>query len=44
MEFQWPWPQTLQEKASKPKYPIMMVGLFQEPLSSSVAFAFGFVC
>jgi len=44
MEFQWPWPQTLQERALKPKYPIMMVGLFQEPLASSVAFAFGFVC
>jgi len=43
MEFRWPWRQTLQGKALKPKYPIMMVGLFQEPLASCVAFAFGCV-
>ncbi|KAG2410957.1 Bifunctional riboflavin kinase/FMN phosphatase FMN phosphatase [Vigna angularis] len=34
MEFRWPWRQTLQGKALKPKYLIMMVGQFQQPLAS----------
>ncbi|BAT72883.1 hypothetical protein VIGAN_01032600, partial [Vigna angularis var. angularis] len=38
MEFRWPWRQTLQGKALKPKYLIMMVGQFQQPLASCVSF------